>query len=260
MLALGQELSMNGVKQFMEKVWNFVSLPDLYYHEEGYFIARFKTEKDRDEVIRKGPYSIYNMPLFLREWKPDFVIKEDLLRVMPLWVTFPRLPLYLWGDKSLSKIASAVGKPLMTDECTTKKLRVSYARVLVEVDVTQPRRDVLVIKDAEDRRFEQRIEYEWRPLFCAKYQKLGHNCASKQKSFVAGLGGRPAAMNTNVQWKARDNPHQGASTAGGIVAGGASSSGTNTGLSRQDKGKGPMPAAMIPRQVQIGTVLCDNVS
>jgi hypothetical protein len=41
MYVLGGELSMNGVKQFMIKMWNFVKLPDMYYNEEGYFLLRF---------------------------------------------------------------------------------------------------------------------------------------------------------------------------------------------------------------------------
>lgn len=31
--ALGEALSMNRVKKFMEKTWNFVALPDLYYND-----------------------------------------------------------------------------------------------------------------------------------------------------------------------------------------------------------------------------------
>lgn len=41
MYVIGREISMNVVKQFMEKNWNFVKLPYLYYNEEGYFIMRF---------------------------------------------------------------------------------------------------------------------------------------------------------------------------------------------------------------------------
>ncbi|CAK8543301.1 unnamed protein product [Lathyrus sativus] len=36
LFALGESLLMNVVKKFMEKTWNFVSLPDLYYNDEGY--------------------------------------------------------------------------------------------------------------------------------------------------------------------------------------------------------------------------------
>lgn len=48
---------------------------------------------------------------------------------------FLQLPVIFWVDKSIGKIMSVIGKPLMTDECTTKILRVSYVRVLIEVDV-----------------------------------------------------------------------------------------------------------------------------
>lgn len=86
------------------------------------FIARFKSIEDRNEVVQKGPYTIFSAPLFIGEWSPDFVIKDDLIRVVPLWVVFP----HLWGQRSLSKIASSVGKPVTTDECKARKLRVSH--------------------------------------------------------------------------------------------------------------------------------------
>ncbi|KAH0682372.1 hypothetical protein KY289_020124 [Solanum tuberosum] len=36
------------------------------------------------------------------------------------------------------RIASAIGIPMFADECTTKQMRISFARMLVEVDVTKP--------------------------------------------------------------------------------------------------------------------------
>lgn len=35
MYALGKDLRMNVVKQFISKIWNFVKLPDTFYHEDG---------------------------------------------------------------------------------------------------------------------------------------------------------------------------------------------------------------------------------
>jgi hypothetical protein len=137
MYVLGGDLSMIAVKQFMTRNWNFVKLPDMFYNEEGYFILRFHSITDKDVVLMQGPYTIRNMPMLLRDWKPDFSLKRDLLRTLPIWVKLPQLPLHLWGIQSLSKIGSAIGKPLVTDECTAHKLRVSYARMLVEIDVTQ---------------------------------------------------------------------------------------------------------------------------
>ncbi|XP_058734025.1 uncharacterized protein LOC131605717 [Vicia villosa] len=119
------------------------------------------------------------MPLLLRDWKPGFSLKEDMLRTLPIWVKLPLLRLYQWGVRSLNKIGSALGNPLVTDECIASKARVSYARILVEVDVTQELKNMVTIKDAEGRKLKQSVEYEWKPLFCGKCQTFGHICKEK---------------------------------------------------------------------------------
>lgn len=88
---LRTNLSMIVVKKFMINIWNFVALPDLYYNEEGYFIIRLKTKIDKDVVIMRGTYTIYHKPMFFHEWTPDFNLKNDLLRLLPIWVMFPYL-------------------------------------------------------------------------------------------------------------------------------------------------------------------------
>ncbi|XP_058759242.1 uncharacterized protein LOC131632512 [Vicia villosa] len=177
--AVGDELSMNDVKKFMVSAWYFVTLPELYYNEEGYFLVRFKSKDERDAVLMRGPYTIFKKPVLLHEWTPNFTLKEDVPRVLPIWVIFPQLPLKFWGDKSIGKIASAIGKPLMTDECTARKLRVSYARVLIEVYVTVALKEKIVIRDETEGKLTQRVDYEWKPLFCVKCNKVGHICRVK---------------------------------------------------------------------------------
>lgn len=144
---MGSDLSMNAIKQFMTKVWSFIALSELYYNKTGYFIVRFRSEADRDQVMEQGPYSIYGIPLFIRDWSPDFEVNEDLMRVLPLWIKLPQLPLHLRGERSLAEIASDIGKPVVTDECTAKKLRITYARILIEIDVTQKLKEQICIKD-----------------------------------------------------------------------------------------------------------------
>ncbi|CAK8578828.1 unnamed protein product [Lathyrus sativus] len=84
MYVLSEDLSMNAVKQFMMKSWNFVKLPDMFYNEEVFFILRFHSFQDKELVLMKGPYSIRNRPMMLREWKPNFSMNKDMLRTIPL--------------------------------------------------------------------------------------------------------------------------------------------------------------------------------
>lgn len=179
MYVLGRELSMNAVKQYMMKFWSFVQLPEMYYHEDGYFMLKFQTHKDKDMVLMKGPYTIQNMPMVLKDWNPEFDFKRDMLCTLPVWVKLPNLPLYLWGTKSLGKIGSALGNPLFTDECTANKLRVSYARILVEIDVTQKQKENITIRDKEGNKITQPVEFKWKPKFCELCQKAGHQCKEK---------------------------------------------------------------------------------
>jgi hypothetical protein len=71
----------------------------------------------------------------------------------------------------------------MTDECTANKLRVSYARILVEVDITQKLIEEIPIK-TRGGQIKQLVEYEWKPRFCDKCQKVGHNCTAPVKKTV----------------------------------------------------------------------------
>lgn len=59
---------------------------------------------------------------------------------------------------------SALGKPLFTDECTTSKLRVSYARILVEIDITRKLRDSITINDIDGKKLKQSVVYDWKLL------------------------------------------------------------------------------------------------
>lgn len=127
----------------------------------------------------RGPYTICNRPVIVKEWHPNYDMKEDMLRTLPIWIKLPTLPLRLWGARSLNKIGSLIGVPLVTDECTAHKLRVSYARILVEVDITRKLIEEITIKDQDGRKVHQKIDYEWRPKFCEKCQKVGHQCGEE---------------------------------------------------------------------------------
>lgn len=67
MYVMGGELTMKTMKKFTMKTINFSSLPDLFYNEEGYFIIKMKSKKDKEVVLMKGPYTIFRKPIFLHE-------------------------------------------------------------------------------------------------------------------------------------------------------------------------------------------------
>lgn len=63
--------------------------------------------------------------------------QKEMPTTLPLWVRFYNLPLNCWGPRTLSKIVSRLGKPIFIDECTKNQTRISYARVLVDMNINQ---------------------------------------------------------------------------------------------------------------------------
>ncbi|XP_060211716.1 uncharacterized protein LOC132639275 [Lycium barbarum] len=78
---------------------------------------------------------------------------------------------------TLSRISSGIGNHLYTDECTTAIERISYARVLVETDITRPLPNTVQVLDPNGKIFDQAVLYDWKPMYCGVCFQLGHDCS-----------------------------------------------------------------------------------
>ncbi|XP_056687832.1 uncharacterized protein [Spinacia oleracea] len=136
MYVVGEKPSIGAILRFIEKEWHQVSKPQIFLHDEGYFVIRFQSKKDKESVLVAGPHMFFGKPMIVKPWTASFNFQEEILRVVPVWVRLSNLPLSCWGGDSLSRIGSLLGDPLFANECTSKKQRISFARILIEVDVT----------------------------------------------------------------------------------------------------------------------------
>ncbi|XP_070039122.1 uncharacterized protein [Nicotiana tomentosiformis] len=145
-------------------------------------MVKFQYKEYMNEILNDGPYSINNRPLILKPWTPEFDLNDEFLTEIPLWVSFPKLPMSYWSCNSLSRIASEIDIPLHADECTAKQSRISYARILIQDNVTKTLPDEICITDPYGKRFQQAVIYDWKPEFCEKCQKIGHIYLPQQKT------------------------------------------------------------------------------
>lgn len=77
-----------------------------------------------------------------------------------------------------------MGVPLYADECTTKQLRISFTRILSEIDVTK---DILYHVNFEDSNgtlIKQKATYDWLLSFCKVCQKVGHDSGNKRRQVI----------------------------------------------------------------------------
>lgn len=112
MYVLGRDLNMNGVKQYMMRFWNFIQLTEMYNHEKGYFLLKFRSFKDKDMVLMGGPYTIHNMHVVLKEWSPDFDFKRDMLHTLPGWVKLPNYR-YTYGELKVGEDWKCFGEAII---------------------------------------------------------------------------------------------------------------------------------------------------
>ncbi|PHT86173.1 hypothetical protein T459_08279 [Capsicum annuum] len=83
-------------------------------------------------------------------------------------------------DEALSKIGSGLGRPLYADNCTTTTERISYARILVEIDVTRPIPYSIKICDPKGKVIDLPVMYDWEPVYYQEYCQIGHSCKEKR--------------------------------------------------------------------------------
>ncbi|XP_009758696.1 uncharacterized protein [Nicotiana sylvestris] len=177
---IGERPGYNQMHRYIAQHWNNVAEPDLFLHEDGYYIVKFLRLSDLREILYGEPYTINSKPVILKQWSPKFDFNAEFFTEILLWVKFPKLLMNCWGINSLSKMASTLGNPLFVDQCTTKKTRLSYTRILIEVNVTKKFPTEITVDDPSGRQFQQPIEFEWKPEFCSECLKIGHDCM-KQK-------------------------------------------------------------------------------
>lgn len=67
-----------------------------------------------------------------------------------------------------------MGKPLYTDKFTAELEKISFARVLVEADISRPLPDSVNLQTSRGI-INQQIEYDWKPKFCCDCVRFGHN-------------------------------------------------------------------------------------
>ncbi|XP_070030007.1 uncharacterized protein [Nicotiana sylvestris] len=137
------------------------------------------------------------MPMILKQWELNFKLAEEPLNAEPIWVVFPNLPIQYWDTENLGRISSCLGKPICTDKLTTNEKRISYARVLIEMDVAQPLPDSVTLEEPDE--------------YCQECLQIARHKASCKEQIRVSKGSnvqqlpRRQKKKIKQQWKAKPN-------------------------------------------------------
>ncbi|KAL2540095.1 Uncharacterized protein Adt_01073 [Abeliophyllum distichum] len=158
---------------------------EYYTHSSGWLVFKFLDNASREKVLKGGPYFVFGRPLLLKIMPEYFQFDDDEISLMPVWVVLPELPLAFWNPKALGKVVSQVGKPISMDNLTSTRGRLSYARVLVEVDASKELIKSVQVGLLNGKVYDQRVVFEHEPKFCTICHTFGHsrtNCAIYDKT------------------------------------------------------------------------------
>ena len=108
-----------------------------------------------DAVLKNGPWFIAGHFLFIRPWEPFF--KPDCASVssIAVWVSLHALPMELYEVEVLKQIGEAIGRVLRIDSQIAMEAKGRYARLCIQLDITKPFINTVLIG-----RFEQSVVYE----------------------------------------------------------------------------------------------------
>ncbi|XP_062089518.1 uncharacterized protein LOC133796053 [Humulus lupulus] len=169
---------------FINRIWGKLGIDRIVRMNSGYTMVKFRDEATRDLVLESGVVHFDRKPVILKPWTADIESLRSINSV-PVWIHLPGLGLQYWGTNCLSALVSTIGKPIMIDKITKDRSMIKFARILVDMEISDSLLKFISYINERGQVMDQMIEYEWMPTKCPQCKKLGHTVSTCK--FVEGL-------------------------------------------------------------------------
>ena len=151
----GKTVGFNYLTFKINALWRPIAKMDCVNLGKDYFLIKFHSPDDYDNVLRGCPWFVGEHFLAIKPWEPYFKASGDNLTSVAVWVRFPKLPIEFYDLEVLKEIGSAIGLVLRIDSYMANGSRGSYARLCIQVDIDRP-----LIKSIRIGRMVQQVLYE----------------------------------------------------------------------------------------------------
>ncbi|KAF4384361.1 hypothetical protein F8388_004594 [Cannabis sativa] len=139
----------------------------------GLVMVKFNDEASRDQVLEETGN--------VRPWTTNLNAVK-MIHSVPLWIRiYYDLGLQYLGNRSLSALVSTIGKPIIVDQHTKERTRIQFARVLVEMEITDDPPRFIRFLNEHAQLMEQNIDYKWLPVKCKSCFNYKHTMAECRK-------------------------------------------------------------------------------
>lgn len=142
--------------------------------DNRHLLIKLNCEEDYLRVYSRTVWYIGAVTMRIFKWTPNLSTEKET-SLVPVWITLPRLPVHLFAQPALFRIATLIGRPLRLDSATRSLKRPGVARLQIELDVLKDRPNPIWIGMGSLGGFWQKIEYENVPPYCTHCWHIGHS-------------------------------------------------------------------------------------
>ncbi|KAF8097719.1 hypothetical protein N665_0283s0023 [Sinapis alba] len=192
--------------------------PRIFVHQvgNGEYLLKVTNPKTRALVLGRTCWNIGGLPMFVTPWSPEFTPEEAPLTSAVVPVELRGVPYLLFNKESLSRLATAVGKPISLAPETERKENFQVAKLYVRVDLTNKLPTKIISGFSSGREMEISVTYPWLPVKCGSCGKYGHVSERCRANLEKSASGRRRSASPSRSTKGpprqpgqgRENKHQ----------------------------------------------------
>ncbi|CAN1189277.1 hypothetical protein LINPERHAP2_LOCUS39801 [Linum perenne] len=171
---LGKNIGYSYLCHRLHAIWKPLGDLHIVDLDRNCFLVKFAQEQDYFKALTGGPWMLLDHYLIVHQWDQSFRVSDDLPKKMVVWVLFPYLPIHFYHPQVLTSLGNLIGKTIKIDFNTQRAERGKFARITIEIDLSEPLASVVELDGAL-----QKVEYENMPFLCFDCGKVGHesgNC------------------------------------------------------------------------------------
>lgn len=158
----------------MRRVWKDQVIDKIGMVNRGVFLVRFDSKEDQERACNMNGILFDKKPLIVKPWFPNISYDKASLVSIPVWVKLPKLDVVYWTEGALKSIVGYLGQVLKIDNTTLTKSRLMFARVLVDINISEGFPEELFFSNERDKLIAQPVQYDWIPVWCSKCSQFGH--------------------------------------------------------------------------------------
>ncbi|XP_057791123.1 uncharacterized protein LOC131008250 [Salvia miltiorrhiza] len=199
------------LKRELNEIWKVEKEWQLIPMGKSFYTIKFATAEDTAAAQTNTAWDLSFGTIRLRQWVRFFDPYMEISSLCEVWMRIYHLPLEFWTLDVITGIGRALGTPIRVDGASTHGAMGNYARILLEIDLSRPLPETLLV-DGDERSFYVEFDFEQIPAYCTKCKITGHSIDKCNKIKQKG-NNKEGEAQQNLVTKGKEIYHHGTTKA-----------------------------------------------